>query len=281
MNETKAREHFSAYYLGELDAGIRQAFERTLESNSQVAAEYRAFERTMKEIASLRDVRVDVPEDLVDRITARIDKQVWEQRRTEKPGLATWWRSLALGGVATVAVLGAVISVRNAGNVASSSLIPIAGAPMEQVYLAEKDGGYALAYQTSDHATVVVRSGIDGPEVARFELNGQRLHSPLKNESKVSALLSIEVESKEALLVAVPGTDRVSEPKGEGSLVDLAKAIAGFYRKPVQLEADNPDARVAWGFVGAGPDESKLTALDGNHVSVAKLSSGAYSLQDR
>ena len=84
MNIEKAREFYSAYHEGSLDKGLKQAFERQLETDAQVAAEFRLFKQAMEELSQLESEAIEVPSDLHDRISARLDLHILEQRRKKE-----------------------------------------------------------------------------------------------------------------------------------------------------------------------------------------------------
>ena len=58
MNANKAREFFSAYYEGSMDRAIRQTFERRLNSDSELHAEYKAFEQVTQLFHSVSGIRL-------------------------------------------------------------------------------------------------------------------------------------------------------------------------------------------------------------------------------
>lgn len=277
MNETKAREHFSAYHLGELEPGLREAFERALASDAQIQAEYRAFAATMESLDRLKQIEVPVPPDLHDRITARVDRHVWEQKRAQKPGFLGLWRSVALGGVAMVALVGALLSLRSSGPLATSGIVP--GPTADAITIRDEQGRASLEYAPTAPAVVVVQSGLDGPELTRFSLDGERLSSPLENTSKEAALVMITVQGKaERTIVALPGTTRHRVAKGQGTIADLARSMAGYYGRAVQLASADPDARVTWELAADAPGKS---VVEGGNVTVTEMTSGVISLQDR
>ncbi len=87
MTLAKAKDYFSAYHEGSLDRGLKQAFETRLREDTQLQAEYRAFERTMKELEAFGCVEVEPPSDLHDKIAARLDKAIWDQKRQKNSGV--------------------------------------------------------------------------------------------------------------------------------------------------------------------------------------------------
>ena len=71
MNQSKARDFYSAYYEGTLDFGLTQAFERALTTEAEVKAEYEQFVRVMEDLKVCKPL-VEPPEDLHLKIRERV-----------------------------------------------------------------------------------------------------------------------------------------------------------------------------------------------------------------
>jgi anti-sigma-K factor RskA len=142
MNLAKAREHFSAYYEGSLEGGLKETFERALRSDAQIQAEYRAFERVMADLNLLGEAQPEANEDLHEEIARRLDRHIFERKRQARAPLFGIWKSLALGGLATVALVTAVLQLQsqNQGGPIQSGVV--GGAPSEKLALRVKDGVY-------------------------------------------------------------------------------------------------------------------------------------------
>src|SRR5438270_5999926 len=114
MNLAKAKDYFSAYYEGSLDRGLRQSFEARLNEDAQLQAEYRAFERTMRDLGAMGQIEIEPPEDLHDKIAARLDYALWEQKRQKAPLMGVpWWKGLAMGLAVAAGVLAAFFGVHS------------------------------------------------------------------------------------------------------------------------------------------------------------------------
>jgi hypothetical protein len=248
MNLAKAREYFSGYYEGSLDRGLKQAFETCLREDAQLQAEYQAFERTMTELDSLRAVEVEPPADLHEKISARLDRHIWEEKRTAKPSFAGWWRSLAIASVAGAGFLFAIFKLGGPADTAQAGLL---GTPVpvssEQIIVQNDGGGVLVRYPVAKDRTIVIRSQ-DGIELHRVLLQNQDFRAPLTNNLESAQLLSVEVEGGGTMLIALPGTKSESEAAGEGDLRQLAKALAGKYQHTVVLNISNVDRQVSWNF---------------------------------
>src|SRR5206468_1416476 len=142
-------------------SGLRQAFERELGTDAQLLAEYKAFERMMSDLGTIKDVPVEMPFDLHERISARLDRHLYENKARPRALFGGWWRSVALGGVATLSIIGVIASLNSSGGQTSlSSPVPIS-APVPTL---SADGiNVILAFRASQTGRVKVRSGVDGP----------------------------------------------------------------------------------------------------------------------
>ncbi|HTQ08499.1 MAG TPA: hypothetical protein VMI31_00360, partial [Fimbriimonadaceae bacterium] len=92
MTNEKAREFFSAYHEGTLEPGFRVSFEQKLKSDYAVRHEFESFVRAMEKLDALRDEEIEIPADLHDRITARLDRHLYERRKSATPSWSVWIR---------------------------------------------------------------------------------------------------------------------------------------------------------------------------------------------
>jgi len=278
MNIQKAREYFSAYFENTLDAGLRQSFERALREDAQMQAEYRAFERVMGQLNALRDVPVEVPFNLHDRICQKIDLHVYEQKRQSPRVFGGIWKSLAYGGVAAVAIVGAFMAMNSrGGNSTAAGSIVSGGAVAPRLTLVE--GVPTLSAMSQDGVLKVV--DIDTEKtLSEVPLRGQRLQSPLRYNSEQPVLISItQSDVAGRLIVALPGTKRSSETNGSGKLRDLAKRMAELYRCPVEVIAADLDREVEWKLHTSDPVKSVLTSAgSGPAIGMEQRASGVIAI---
>jgi hypothetical protein len=275
MNANKAREFFSEYYEGKLDRALRQSFERRLESDPELKSEYRQFEAVMVGLGRLRDLPVDVPDDLHEMISSRIDRQLHAAKRAAPGGFFSWWKSAALAGVACAAIVAAVIAFRGgSGDTSQASVVPVA-APAKIV---EDDGSIFLKFDNPKGASdksLVVRS--DGQTVTEQKVaGGDGIESPLTNPAAKPALMTIEL-GDQRLLVALPGTAIARSESREGSIEELALAISGRFRVAVQVEVPNASEKANWEFDGTDAMATKATA-SGRAILLTKITEGLYKL---
>jgi len=256
MNLGKAKDHFSEYYEGTLDRGLKQTFETRFKEDAQLQAEYRAFERTMADLEAFGRIEVEPPTDLHEKISARLDRALWEQKQTQKSSIfsAGWLRALVVGSVAVAGIavvfLGLNVS-HNLGGTQNAGFIGGVG-QTERFTYQSTNRGILLSYPPVNNRTIVIR-GVDGNEFGRYDLNGQAMtNKPLINEADVPQLLSVSLENPntDPMFVALPGKTKQSATSGKGSLKELALALSGYYQQPVVLEvsAANSDKTVSWSF---------------------------------
>ncbi|CAN5537827.1 hypothetical protein BH11ARM2_BH11ARM2_32550 [soil metagenome] len=260
MNLIRAKEHFSAYREGTLDAALRMAFERALQTDTELQAEYRAFDLAMDDLDSLREEEIEPPMWLSDRIATRLDEA--QAGRSKTPIWWTgWFRNLAFGGLAVAAIGGAIVGViSRGGNTATGSIIPTPAPSVTTPRLQYKLDGDRLSITSTGEATAT-----SGEVSSRF---GGNLKGELRNPNANPAAFSIQVDGKEQEIVVMPGTDRKPNLTGEGSLVDFAKALATDSGRPVRLPAEKKNARASW-------DYSEKDALSDANEALKSIGMGA------
>lgn len=279
MNASKAREFFSSYFDGSLDGGLRQAFERKLNTDSDLKAEYQAFERTMSMLDSMRETEVEVPFDLTERINARIDRHVYEQKRAEKAPALAWWKSLAIGTAAALAIFGTIKGF-GGGPSATAEANLLGGPQAEHVQVVRDNGELVLKYQTTGRKSVTIREDVAGKELKRVDLDGKQLESELRNSDAQPRLVSVQVDGESRpTLVAVPGTDSIEVTTGKGTIGELAKNLAGRYRVPVVVVANDVAREMTWTYSSLEPVSGATEALKDASFSVELHSDGILWIQ--
>lgn len=278
MNADKAKEFFSSYYEGTLERGLRQTFERRLESDAALRSEYDAFVRTVVALGSLS---AEVPEpdfDLHERISARLDRHVWEQRRDAGASVFGWWKSLAVGGIAAAALFGALTQLNSRsgagpGGIATASLMPNVAPGQLRVVINEK-GVYELRYRSSG-AQAVILSTVDGEALQSVRLNDNWLRSELINRLPKSALIRFEVDNQALMAwIAIPGTGMQSMREGKGTLKDFALAAATTFRVPVVLRVADADRRAEWSFDSLDEFETIQKAIEATGYAAERRPGG-------
>lgn len=276
MNADKAREFFSAYMEGTLDNGLKQAFERSLASDAQIRAEYEAFKRIYSELEVIKsDVPVP-PYDLHDRIMTRLDLHLLEEKKKPAPWFGLRLKGAVTLGIATVAILGAVASLNSTGVINVASVFG-GGAPKiaDSFTVGMRNGQLNLAYRSSELRMLTFRIAATGEVFQRVRIDGtdqeagKTYNCPLSNNAEHATLIEVEIQGeKNAIHIAVPGTQRVQQASGSGSINELALGIADYYGKPVVVGASVAET-ATWDFTRSADAISAATeALKGTERSV-------------
>ena len=103
MNNDKAREFFSSYAEGALDAGLKQSFEAQLQRDRDLQSEYHDFERTLEHLGQFKFEEIAVPADLNETISARLDRNLYDRKHNAAPTWHLWLRNFAIAGVSAAA----------------------------------------------------------------------------------------------------------------------------------------------------------------------------------
>lgn len=241
MNANKAREFFSSYSEGSLDNGLRQAFENALNTDAEIQAEYRAFERTMLELATLKDCEAEVPFDLNERISARLDRHIFEQKRAKPTGIAFLWKPFLVGGLAALAIVATVLSMNRTGGGAQEAGLGLSGGQKPRIE--QPKTGFELRLDSITGET---------PRKVSMTKNGETLDLgaittlELKNEGDKPEFVSISIEGEPSpLYVAVPAKQGSADPKDE-TLRGAALRLAQRQQKPVVMSVPDPAAAMPY-----------------------------------
>lgn len=267
MNVSRAREHFSAYREGTLDAALRMAFERALQTDAELQVEYRAFDGAMEDLDDLRHEAIEPPMWLSDRIATRLDEA--QAARAKTP---IWWngwfRNLAFGGLAVAVLGGAIVGAlsRDETTATGSVFTPPISAPRLQYHFV--DGG--LQVTASGEATATA-----GGVSSRF---GGKLKGELNNPNASPAVFSIQLDGKEVDVIVLPGSERKTTLQGEGTLVDFAKALASVSGRPVRLPAEGKETRLSWDLSGKDVLADADKSLEAANMGADQRETGEIAL---
>lgn len=271
MTNEKAREYFSAYAEGTLDAGLARAFETKLKADSGLQTEFEQFEATLKELEGLRFEMVEVPFDLNERISAAIDKSIFDKKQARQPGFGNWIRNLAFAGVAAAAIIGAYMTIVMPGKSAGPNVSgPFAPATtVEQIVYSISDGGVKMNFKPSTTHKVTVKGGSDGQSV--FTVDSAGWINELRNDQAGSAVFTVDVAGEiPPTLVIVPGSRRSNETNGQGTIVEFAKAIANRYGSPVILQSTATDHELTWELKGTDGLQAMTDVLKDTYMVDSK-----------
>ena len=256
MTNEKAREYFSAYSEGTLDAGLAHSFEAKLKVDAGLRGEYDQFVSMLKELEALRYEDIEVPFDLNDRISAAIDKNVFDRKRAAKPAWTLWLRNFGIAGLAAAALYGAYMSINSVATkgVQGASPLPVPSQPQkpavrtdaaEQIEYTKSDKGVQMYFRPSTAHQVEIKGGVDG--VNTYTANNQGWFNDLTNSQPASAVFVVDVKGEmPPTLVVVPGTERKTIEATNGSLTELAKAVADQFGVPVVVKSIHTDSELAW-----------------------------------
>ncbi|MCU0316904.1 MAG: hypothetical protein MUC92_09955 [Fimbriimonadaceae bacterium] len=274
MNLNKARDFYSAYYEGTLEPGLKQALEAARQADPEIEQDYRQFEMLVSELPNLAVEPIEVPADLHDKISAKLDHHLWTLEQ-QKPKRWSWnWKVALVGGVACLAIVSAIFAIRPAEGTASEAGISLpVGATTAKFEIV--DGSLGLIVNNSSPITVTITNTADGQISAQRPLAPGRLFIPLRNESDTAEVLSISFSEKEIepLLIVLPGKATGNVRSGEGTLLDCAKAVAQTFRTPITIRNRNTNEVVRWEFSQEDTTDNLVQALVKNNINATMLDS--------
>ncbi len=263
MNSEKARELFSAYYEGSLDAGLKQQLERTLNTNADLNKEYAAFADVMRHMQALQAPVPEPPFDLHERITRKLDLHIHEQKARQKPSWFSWMRTVGVAAVAVLAIWGAVTQLNRGGDSTPATGGPVINHPQPPFSVVQQSmTSVKLNYKAVNDKTISVQNE-DG-SILRTT-NDQELDMPVSNPNPEAAVVYVRVEgSDEVVLIALPGTQSQKVTLEEGKLATMAKTLAARFRTPIVIKTNEPDVMVKWNLASTNPLEVVNNALTGS-----------------
>ena len=265
MKLDKAYDYFSAYYEGSLDTSLRAQMERLFESSPRLREDFEAFAGALQDLELGRDSAIEIPADLHDRISARLDKSIYDSERSKPRGLVGFWRKYALGAAAVILLVGGASSVinRNRGSVGESSIISNGSGTslQEDLQIKGTAKGTFLRFKPAREEIVKIMRLPDAKVLQTYTVSpNQILDVPLQNPAQTPIVLVItSSESKNVLTVSVPGSTKSESTTGEGSLLEMARAMSAHYQRPVLLNSDKGDAMVRWTLNDENLTQSTIT----------------------
>lgn len=276
MNHEKAREFFSAYYEGSLEAGLRQTLEQRLRTDASLQAEYRAFEHTMEQLGSLKLEEIDVPSYLSDRIATRIEQA--QEKRRSGPWLQVWLPRFAAAALFVVAIFGAVRSLQGGqSGVAPAGVLGSKPQPADQLNVSMKGSTLWLNYSPSANKSVTVTE----VKTARAMQYPNGVNVPITNGNPMAAQFTVQIEGQTgATLIVVPGTQPDAQRTGSGTIRELASALADHFRTPVRVDVADLDKTLSWSFDSTDIHESATKALDGTGLHADLLGGNVLSISE-
>lgn len=278
MTKAKARDLFSSYKEGSLDAGLAAALERAFEGDPDLRSEYEQFCALWVGLDSLRDESIPVPENL-NRI---IHERMEASEATAKKPLWRWQPLAALGlGAAAIAAFLLIFQPGQAPGVDPIGADLTTGVQADRSLRLDiiDDQLYLLAGQGVLEAIEITQDGLAEP-AANLDVSGRELRTPLNNSSELPQVLRVKgLPSAKQIVIALPGQSSQPVSQTEGTVKDLALAIAQSFRMPVEIRADEAK-EASWGWP-VGATQSDVSALlSEDELTLESLESGLLVLSD-
>lgn len=256
MTNEKAREYFSAYSEGTLDAGLAHSFESKLKVDGALRDEYAQFVSMLQELEALRYEEIEVPFGLNERISAAVDKDIYDRKRAAVPAWTMWLRRVGVAGLAAAAIYGAYVSINSVTTkgVSEAGPLPSATTPVEpevrkdiveQIEYKKLGNGVHMYFRPSEPHSVEIKGGDAGVNNITADKDGW--FNDLTNDQPASAVFVVQVQGDQLpTIVVVPGTERKPIETANGSLAELAIAVADQFGVPVVLRSIHKDSELAW-----------------------------------
>jgi len=252
MKSDKAREFFSSYYEGSLDSSLRTQFESLMQHDPTLREEYADFAASLDSLGALSQVDIEVPSDLHERISARLDRHIYEQNQAKPKGLAAFKKFWMIGGLVTGAAAATLILMNNKTPSPSAEAnvisIPTMVQKASHLDIESVAGETRLVFYATANEVITVTRLADGTELDTFRMSkGDKLSSKLTNSGRGPLTLNVQRQNvQESFIVVLPGSEAKSQLSGEGNLVELAEAMAGSYQKAVVLYTKGQDNLLRW-----------------------------------
>jgi len=248
--------------------------------NPSLSAEFETFKATLARLESLRFEAIDIPQDLNERIQARLDRHVWEEKRKTPAPWTMWLRNLALGGIGTAAIVGAVFGLTQRGNVAGAGAITVSNTA-DQLRVERVKDGIEVSFKPTSAKSVILRDE-QGTILKTVEIDGETWESGLTNPNDGPVVYSVEVkgEATETTYV-IPGKNRTTVNSGDPTILDLAKAVADYYNIPLALKTNVKDEAVSWNFSKELKPVDAVTQAVSQNYTVELLDSGVLSIRQK
>jgi hypothetical protein len=281
MNLEKARDQYSEYREGTLDAGLRQQFERSLAEDANLRADYESYVRAMELLEATQGDEIPEPAFLHDRIMSAV-----ERSQAKAPQAAPFWarwRLAVFGGIATLAIVGTVLSLnRPAGDgMAVADPTGLSQSRGSSASFAVNEGQLALEVRHERPVEVVAFNSESGDEIRRFAPVAS-LSTPLRNDNRQPVVVRVEIraEGTTPLLVALPGTEAGGESSGTGSVLSYAKRVAQATRTPVEIRVRDTSQTLSWDLGETPSIESAMKALNGTRYAMTLREDGLLVLSE-
>lgn len=270
MNCERAKDFFSEYHEGTLSGGLLTTFERHLRECPACSYEFDLFRKVYE--AASKSVPVDVPSDLLEKITRALDKAEWERKQTAKP-VFMWMRVGAYTAAATailaVAYLGSYLWQYERSGV-KAGIVP--SIHSTEPTIEALDGEIRLRYKPNKATVLTILSGgsyweslppSDAKKLDVIKLNpGQECNTPLVFRGDSTAMIWVKEDGVlDTLLIIVPGRtpDSYEEPT---RLVPFLRAVAEKFGVIIQARLTTGDLPIVLPGSSFGGSKNPLQAIE-------------------
>lgn len=275
MKPDKATDYFSAYYEGTLPLGLKSQFETLLSTNPSVADQYATFAAALLELDEARNIEIEPPADLHERIMRRVDRAAYEQKEQVRKGFFGQWRLALFGGAAAIAIVAGVVTLTRPDGKSDSTYeantlglsVPVRQTEARMEFL-PRDGAPMVQVQSpvDDVIRVTVYPGNTVLAEQKISARGT-LNFPITNSNPEGAVIGVrQLQGAASLWVALPGTGKVTL-EGNGTLGEFIQHLANRQKSIVVLESKNPEEGLTWKFTGEAATAVE-TSLDPVAVEV-------------
>ena len=282
MNASKAREYFSAYREGDLNEGLKKAFEKLLREDAGLKREYDQFESVLNLMETSQQQEIVVPSTLHDQIMAKLDHHEWTEKQHATTSFFGKYRLVLMGALASVAIISGILAVTlpngNTG-VSTAGVVPtIQQSPTAEIRVI--DGQLNLVVKNAGSQGVIVRNTRTGQEINSWKLNNKALYSPLTNLNSKASALSVFIGTDRHLIVVLPGTQATTPTNATGSVLDCAELMADAFRNPIVLRVADADRTLSWNLAEATDLSHRAKELASQGLSLSVLDNGLLLLTD-
>lgn len=278
MNINKLRDQYSDYYSGSLEPAMKEVFERQLSSDSNLREDYEQFVQAVSLLDSFDKDEIEVPHDLHETISARLDKYHYDVKQSQKVSFWSQWKLALAGGVAVFAIVASILTLQPQKSTINNAGISVSRPSLEFVY---EDNKVELHVFSRGSEEIEVRNLTSGDLIKEIALAaGETLESPIDNKTESPVVIQASV-GQERLTIMMPGISDKAELSSNGSVMDCAKALAAHYRTPIIMRSGDFERQVEWDFNGI-KDASELPAyLDTIGITASIRKDGFLILTSR
>lgn len=270
MNLEQARELYSDYIEGTLDAALKSSLETELTRNPAARQDFESFKSFYGGLNRLCDVKVPVNLDVEERVKQRLDLRLWESNRKKSLSWFAGFRGMAVTAAVLAVVSIGVIKIRSHSVRATQAGI---GAAAADPLITAKNGKVTFQYDPVSQASISITDCLTGKQLDLVTAPPNQLTTiPFANQNNSATAVTVSVEGVNLnRIVVLPGMQPRAVMKGKGSLVSFAKALADTYREPVCIIGLPGTQEVVWSFSGTDPREAAFQSLQPSVLTVDRI----------